>query len=80
MAQLYTNGQRHGIHAFIVQLRDEDTHMPLPGIKVGEIGAKLGMNGTNNGFLGFEQVRIPREHMLMKNAKVLEVSNDYKKL
>lgn len=74
MAQLYSNGQCHGIHPFIVQLRDEETHMPLPGIKVGEIGAKLGMNGTNNGFLGFEQVRIPREHMLMKNCQVLEVS------
>lgn len=48
--------------------------MPLPGIKVGEIGAKLGMNGTNNGFLGFEHVRIPRDHLLMKNSQVLEVS------
>ncbi|KAL0851514.1 hypothetical protein ABMA28_007305 [Loxostege sticticalis] len=72
MAQLYTKGKCHGIHPFIVQLRDEETHMPMPGIKVGEIGAKLGMNGTNNGFLGFEHVRIPREHMLMKNSKVLE--------
>ncbi|CAH0592207.1 unnamed protein product [Chrysodeixis includens] len=72
MAQLYTNGQCHGIHPFVVQLRDEETHMPLPGIKVGEIGAKLGMNGTNNGFLGFEHVRIPREHLLMKNSQVLE--------
>ncbi|CAG9796941.1 unnamed protein product [Diatraea saccharalis] len=72
MAQLYTKGQCHGIHPFVVQLRDEDTHMPLPGIKVGEIGAKLGMNGTNNGFLGFDHVRIPRDHMLMKNSKVLE--------
>ncbi|XP_045456830.1 probable peroxisomal acyl-coenzyme A oxidase 1 [Melitaea cinxia] len=72
MAQLYTKGKCHGIHPFIVQLRDEETHMPLPGIKVGEIGAKLGMNGTNNGFLGFDQVRIPRDYMLMKNSKVLE--------
>ncbi|KAI5632447.1 acyl-CoA oxidase domain-containing protein [Phthorimaea operculella] len=72
MAQLYTKGKCHGIHPFIVQLRDEETHMPLPGIKIGEIGAKLGMNGTNNGFLGFEHVRIPREHLLMKNSKVLE--------
>lgn len=76
MAQLYTKGKCHGIHPFIVQLRDEETHMPLPGIKVGEIGAKLGMNGTNNGFLGFDQVRIPRDYMLMKNSKVLEVSGE----
>ncbi|XP_045509521.1 probable peroxisomal acyl-coenzyme A oxidase 1 [Colias croceus] len=72
MAQLYTQGKCHGIHPFIVQLRDEETHMPMPGIKVGEIGAKLGMNGTNNGFLGLENVRIPRDHMLMKNSQVLE--------
>ena len=31
VAQLYTNDVCHGIHPFIVQLRDEETHMPLPG-------------------------------------------------
>ncbi|OXU23026.1 hypothetical protein TSAR_016605 [Trichomalopsis sarcophagae] len=72
VAQLYTNGECKGIHPFIVQLRDEETHEPLAGIKIGEIGTKLGMNATNNGFLGFDNVRIPREHMLMKNSKVLE--------
>ncbi|RZF45952.1 hypothetical protein LSTR_LSTR008329 [Laodelphax striatellus] len=72
MAQLYTNGVCHGIHPFVVQLRDEETHMPMPGIKIGEIGAKLGMNGTNNGYLGFDHVRIPRDQMLMKNAQVLK--------
>lgn len=72
VAQLYTNGECKGIHPFIVQLRDEDTHEPLPGIKIGEIGTKLGMNGTNNGFLGLENVRIPRLQMLMKNSQVLE--------
>lgn len=72
VAQLYTKGKCHGIHPFIVQLRDTETHQPLPGIIIGEIGCKLGMNGTNNGYLGFDQVRIPREQMLMKNAKVLQ--------
>jgi len=42
------------------------------GIKIGEIGTKLGMNATNNGFLGFDKVRIPRENMLMKNSQVVE--------
>ena len=60
-----------GPHAFMVQLRDEETHEPLPGIKVGEIGAKLGMNANDNGFLGFNHHRISRENMLMKNAQVL---------
>ena len=31
MAQLYSKGQCYGTHPFIVQLRDEDTHEPLPG-------------------------------------------------
>ena len=30
----------------------------------------MGMNGVNNGFLGFHDFRIPRENMLMKNSKV----------
>lgn len=72
VAQLHSKGECHGIHPFIVQLRDEETHHPMPGIIIGEIGAKLGMNGTNNGYLGFDHVRIPRENMLMKNAKVLK--------
>ena len=29
------------------------------------------MNANDNGFLGFNQHRIPLDHMLMKNAKVL---------
>ncbi|CAG4983887.1 unnamed protein product [Colias eurytheme] len=71
VAQLYTKGQCHGIHSFIVQLRDEDTHEPLPGIKIGDIGAKLGLNAVNNGFLGLDNVRIPRNQMLMKHVQVL---------
>lgn len=47
------------------------------GVKIGEIGCKLGMNGTNQGYLGFEHVRIPRENMLMKNSKVLKVIRSF---
>jgi acyl-CoA oxidase len=77
-AQLYTLGKCHGIHPFIVQLRDEETHKPLKGITVGEIGNKVGFNTVNNGFLGFTNYRIPLKNMLMKNAKVSE-SGEYKK-
>ncbi|XP_037298722.1 probable peroxisomal acyl-coenzyme A oxidase 1 isoform X2 [Manduca sexta] len=72
IAQLYTKGQCHGIHSFIIQVRDEETHMPLPGIKVGDIGPKMGLNAVNNGFMGFDNIRIPRRNMLMKYAQVLE--------
>ncbi|XP_013188653.1 probable peroxisomal acyl-coenzyme A oxidase 1 [Amyelois transitella] len=72
VAQLYTKGECHGIHSFMVQIREEETHMPLPGIKVGDIGVKLGLNAVNNGFLGLDNVRIPRNQMFMKHAQVLE--------
>ncbi|KAG7310802.1 hypothetical protein JYU34_003629 [Plutella xylostella] len=72
MAQLYIRGRHHGMQPFLVQLRDEETHIPLPGVKLGEIGAKLGLSTVNNGFLAFEHHRIPRDRMLMKNAQVLK--------
>lgn len=31
-----------GVHPFIVQIRDMKTHLPLPGIAVGDIGPKYG--------------------------------------
>lgn len=32
VAQLYTQGINRGIHPFIVQIRDSETWMPMPGI------------------------------------------------
>ncbi|KAK7091432.1 peroxisomal acyl-coenzyme A oxidase 1-like [Littorina saxatilis] len=72
MAQLISNGQHLGMQSFLVQIRDLDTHHPLPGVTVGDIGNKFGYQGIDNGFLRLNNVRIPRENMLMKNAKLLE--------
>jgi len=70
VAQLYIANVHHGVQMFIVPLRDSETHMPLPGVDIGEIGKKLGMASVNQGFLGLNHVRIPRTNMLMKFAKV----------
>ncbi len=77
-ANLNTLGKSYGIHGFLVQLRDETTHKPLKGITVGEIGSKLGFNSVNNGFLGFDNVRIPLKNMMMKYSEVLE-NGEFKK-
>ncbi|KAI8034814.1 probable peroxisomal acyl-coenzyme A oxidase 1 [Drosophila gunungcola] len=71
LAQLYVRGKHYGLQSFLVRIRDERTHEPLPGVDVGDIGPRLGGNGVNNGFLGLHDVRIPRNQMLMKNAQVL---------
>lgn len=71
--RLITEGKDHGVHGFIVQLRSLDDHSPLPGITVGDIGMKFGngaYNTMDNGFLRFDHVRIPRNHMLMRVSQV----------
>jgi len=70
MARLFIQGKDYGPHAFIVQVRSLENHQSLPGITVGDIGPKFGYNGVDNGFLSFDHVRIPREQMLMRFAKV----------
>jgi acyl-CoA oxidase len=45
-----------------------ETHLPVNGVQVGDIGKKLGYNGVDNSWLIFNQVRIPRENMLSKLA------------
>ncbi|KAM3715941.1 Acyl-coenzyme A oxidase acox-1.1 [Dirofilaria immitis] len=70
-AQLIINGSKKGLHMFIVQLRHLDTHTPLPGITVGDIGPKMGIPGNDNGFLIFNNHRIPRKNMFMRYSQVL---------
>jgi len=37
-----------------VPIRDIETHMPLKGIRVGDIGNKQGYNSADNGWLMFD--------------------------
>ncbi|MBW0001787.1 MAG: acyl-CoA dehydrogenase family protein [Verrucomicrobia bacterium] len=68
-AQLEVNGERHGVHAFLVPIRDEAGH-PLPGITTADNGLKMGLNGVDNGQLWFDHVRVPRLEMLNRFAEV----------
>ena len=50
-AQLYTpDGKCHGLHAFVAPIRDPHSLMTLPGVMVGDMGEKLGLNGMDNGY------------------------------
>jgi flavocytochrome c len=68
-AQTLLDGKEYGINVFIVQIRDEN-HLPLPGVRVGDLGVKMGDNSNDTGFLMLENVRIPRENMLRKYREI----------
>lgn len=70
-AQLHIKGQKHGVHNFMVQLRDENFR-PLPGIEVGDIGTKLGEQSIDIGYLRMKKVHVPLTCMLAKRAHVTE--------
>lgn len=68
-AQLETLEEEHGVHAFVVELRDIDGNLK-PGIRIEDCGEKLGLNGVDNGRIWFDQVEIPRENLLDRFATV----------
>ncbi|MBU2695134.1 acyl-CoA dehydrogenase [Pimelobacter sp. 30-1] len=70
-AQLEVAGERHGVHALVIPLRDE-AGATLPGVRIGDDGAKMGLNGVDNGRIWFDGVRVPREALLNRFADVTE--------
>lgn len=72
-AQLYTpDGQHHGLNGFLVPIRDTKTLKPFAGVSVGDMGAKVGLNGVDNGFVMFDHYRIPREYLLSKLGHITD--------
>uniref|UniRef100_A0A1Y1K0L4 Acyl-coenzyme A oxidase n=1 Tax=Photinus pyralis TaxID=7054 RepID=A0A1Y1K0L4_PHOPY len=72
-AQLITpDGVNHSLHPFLVNVRDPNTYLPYPGVIVGDMGEKIGLNGVDNGFVMFNNYRIPRTQLLNKTADVAE--------
>ncbi|KAH9425349.1 acyl-Coenzyme A oxidase [Dermatophagoides pteronyssinus] len=75
-AQLYVNDRNHGLSAFIVPIRNPKTLLPYPGVIIGDMGPKIGLNGLDNGFAAFENYRIPKS-CLMNRTGDIDSSGDY---
>jgi len=58
-ANLILDGKSYGIHAFITPIRCSKTHKLFPGVLVGDCGPKTGLNAIDNGFIIFDNYRIP---------------------
>ena len=69
----------YGPHPFIVQIRDLATNKPLPGIVAGDIGPKYGYTSMDNGYMLFNQFRIPHSAFLSRYSKVDSETGVYTK-
>jgi acyl-CoA oxidase len=70
-AQLTVDGESHGVHCLVVELRDASGQLK-PGIRIEDSGEKLGLNGVDNGRIWFDAVRVPREALLNRYGDVDE--------
>jgi acyl-CoA oxidase len=67
----------HGPHQFIAQIRDMKSHKPLEGIVIGDIGPKYGYPGMDNGYMLFNNFRVPHAALLSKYSGVDPVNATY---
>jgi acyl-CoA oxidase len=68
-AQLIVGGESHGVHALVVQIRDERGEV-CEGVRIEDCGEKLGLNGVDNGMIWFDDVRVPRDALLNRYGDV----------
>ncbi len=68
-ARLCIGAKDHGVHAFLVRIRDDDGTI-MPGVEIEDCGAKVGLNGVDNGRLYFTDVAVPAENLLDRFAQV----------
>ena len=68
-AQLTVGGAWQGPHVFVVRIRD-DAGVVMPGVRVVDMGPKMGLNGVDNGQFWLDRVRVPRDALLDAFASV----------
>ncbi|KAL4447754.1 hypothetical protein ABPG75_004973 [Micractinium tetrahymenae] len=69
-AQLLIGGTNHGIHGFLVPIRSKQDMQPCRGVRIEDMGHKMGCNGVDNGKLWFDHVRVPRSALLDASSQV----------
>jgi acyl-CoA oxidase len=67
-AQLDVGGERHGVHALVVPIREDGR--VRDGVRIEDCGPKMGLNGVDNGRIWFDGVRVPRTALLNQFAEV----------
>jgi|EP00360_Condylostoma_magnum_P000537 acyl-CoA oxidase len=65
-AKLIIGEQDNGIHFFLVPIRNNVTHATLPGVHIGDMGPKIGINGIDNGYIMFSSYWVGYDSLLDK--------------
>ena len=65
-ARLIIKGESYGVFPFIVKIRNTETHIPLKGLEIGDIGPKYGFFSKDNGYMIFKDFRVPRSALLSR--------------
>ena len=68
-AQLTVKGQQCGIHGLLVRIRNDD-HSIVPGVRIEDMGAKMALNGVDNGKLWFDNVKVGPDALLDRYSQV----------
>ncbi len=62
-------GKHEGIHVFLVRMRHDDMSI-CRGVRIDEMGVKLGCNGVDNAKVLFDHVRIPAANILNRYSDI----------
>jgi acyl-CoA oxidase len=65
------DSESQGVHAFLVPIRDKAGNVQ-PGVTVEDCGHKVGLNGVDNGYLSFKDVKVPYDNLLDRFANIDE--------
>ena len=68
-AQLIVEGVNCGVHVFLVNIRDSN-HNPIPGVVTGDCGMKAALNGIDNGFIIFNNYKVPYDTLLDRLSSI----------
>jgi acyl-CoA oxidase len=68
-AQLTVGSKWQGPHVFVVRIRDDEGRLER-GVRIEDNGAKMGLNGVDNGRIWLSNVRVPRGALLDRYATV----------
>ena len=62
-AQLIVDGNKQGVHAFLIPIRNQD-HVPYNGVILGDCGPKISQDRIDNGFILFFNYKVPYDALL----------------